>query len=807
MANPRIFTGLALLGIGSITAIGVQTTPSRLGRPLAQPKLTVAAYAVQSDILAIRIESGQVDYGTLGAYRPQPGDRLITQKGHETWVMRQGKAIGNLVGPGLQTLYGVDRFTDRPLDVSRADQGTSYQIRALGQPTAPLVPTQVFRKSKPRDMARLGPWAFDWPMVHTLYLKLPKALVPGRYQIEAPGLATGLAPISWTYAPDRSPSEAVHVSHIGFRPDDLAKVGFLSTWMGTGGGVSYGALDFQVIDDRSQAVVFRGKTKLGRSAQEPEEPRGGNHSQADVSRLDFSALDQAGRYRLCVATIGCSQAFDIGTDTWRKAFLVAAKGFYFRRSGIAIVPPYGAARPRSFHPADGVKVYQSEASLLETGNGLGTASQDLFANLIDRKTNQLVPEAWGGYFDAGDWDRRIQHLDIARSLLELAELAPDYVANVNLNIPESSNSRPDVIDEALWGIDFFRRLQQADGGIRGGVEMTEHPLHGETSWGNSLPSMVYAADPWSSYLYAGVAAQAATVLGTREPVLAQTYRTSALRAMAYGEKILVSKTDREGKPWPPEVRDARNLAAVELYRLTRDPRWHRLFFATTVFTDPTVDLFKWQHHDQRDAAFGYARLKGADQPVQTQVQTQARAAIEREAEVAIALGQKTGFHWTRQEPHSPIIAGGGFGNPKVTTLIRAHSLTDNPRYLKAAILGCQVGAGANPENMTYTTGVGQRSPQHPLLIDERILGRSTVPGVTIYGPTDVQQFDDWPLALIAPVTQPPPRQWPTLEAYFDIYNFPLQTELTVMQTMAPTTYAWGYLAARSETRSSPRSNR
>jgi endoglucanase len=99
--------------------------------------------------------------------------------------------------------------------------------------------------------------------------------------------------------------------------------------------------------------------------------------------------------------------------------------------------------------------------------------------------------------------------------------------------------------------------------------------------------------------------------------------------------------------------------------------------------------------------------------------------------------------------------------------------------------------------MTYTTGVGQRSPQHPLLIDERILGRSTVPGVTVYGPTDVHQFDDWPLGLIAPVTTPPPRQWPTLEAYFDIYNFPLQTELTVMETMAPTAYAWGYLAARS----------
>jgi endoglucanase len=809
MANLRMFTGLALLGLGTMTAIGIHSGSRFLGKaferpPVAQAKLTATAYAVQSDILAIRVETGQVDYGTQGVYSPRPGDRL-TRKGdpkgnQETWVIRQGKPIGNLVGPGLTILYGVDRFSDRPLALNLANQAANYRIQSLDQPTVSWVPTQVFRKSKPRDMARLGPWDFGWPMVHTLYLKLPQDLAPGRYQIEAPGLAPDLKPIDWTHAPDRSPSEAVHVSQIGFRPDDPAKVGFLSTWMGAGGGVNYGALDFQVIDDRSQGVVFRGKTKLGRSAQEPEEPRKGNHNQADVHRLDFSALDRSGRYRLCVATIGCSRDFEIGTATWDKAFKVAAKGFYFRRSGIAIVPPYGLARPRSFHPADGVKVYQTGASLLETGNGLGTANKDLFVDLVNQKTTQIVPDAWGGYFDAGDWDRRIQHLDIARSLLELAELAPDYVAKTTLTIPESGNSRPDIIDEALWGLDLFRRLQQADGGIRGGIEMTEHPLYGETSWGNSLTPMVYAADPWSSYLYAGVAAQAATVLGAREPALAATYQASALRAMAYGEKALVSKTDRQGKPWPPEVRDARNLAAVELYRLTRDPQWHRLFLATTVFTDPKADLFNWQHHSQRDAAFGYVRLTGVT-PVQAQIQRHALAAIEREAETAIAIGQRTGFHWTRQEPYSPIIAGGGFGNPKVTTLIRAHALTGKSQYLKAAILGCQVGSGANPENMTYTTGVGHRSPQNPLLIDERILGRSTVPGVTVYGPTDVHQFDDWPLALIAPVTEPPPRQWPTMEAYFDIYNFPLQTELTVMETMAPTAYAWGYLAARSGSRS------
>jgi endoglucanase len=801
MADGR-WLGFGFLGLAGLAAAAAVKPVQESVRVDLKPR-AIATFLVQSDIVAIRLETGQVEYGRQEPYRPALGDRL-TRTSHDLWLTRQGQPIGNLIGPGAQTLYRLDRFTDHPLDLAMADRPTSYRIRSLDRPDqAPLVPNQVFRKSKPRDIARLGPWDMRWPMTHRLYLKLPQALAPGRYRIEAqanlapnlaPSLAPSLAPIDFTHAPTRSTSEAVHVSQIGFRPDDPEKVGFLSTWMGTGGGVSYKPIGFQVIDDRSQTVVFRGRTALGRSAAEPEEPRGGNHTQADVHRLRFGQLNRVGRYRLCVETIGCSLPFEIEPDAWGKAFRVATKGFYFRRSGIAITPPYGPPRPRSFHPADGVKIYQSEATLLETGNGLGTRNADLFVDLVAGKTDRLVPNAWGGYFDAGDWDRRIQHLDIARSLLELTELAPAYINGVRLDIPESGNAMPDVIDEALWGIDLFRRLQQPDGGIRGGIEMAEHPRHGETSWQNSLTTMVYAADPWSSYLYAGVAARAALLLQSREPRLADAYRTSALAAMAYGEKVLVQPTDRQGKPWPPEVRDARNLAAVELYRLTAEPRWHQLFLATTVFKDPKADLFRWQHHEQRDAAFVYARL---GIPLDAKVQRQAIAAIEREAQTSIALGQRTGFHWTRQEPQSPIIAGGGFGNPKVTSLIRAHVLTGQGRYLAAAILGCQMGAGANPENMTYTTGLGHRSPQNPLMLDERIQGQPPFPGITIYGPTDVHQFDDWPLALIAPVTQPPPRQWPTAEAYFDIYSFPLQNELTVMQTMAPTAYAWGYLAARS----------
>ena len=72
---------------------------------------------------------------------------------------------------------------------------------------------------------------------------------------------------------------------------------------------------------------------------------------------------------------------------------------------------------------------------------------------------------------------------------------------------ESQNALPDVVDEALFNLDHYRRLQLEDGGVRGGVEQEEHPRYGEASWQNSLETLTYAPDPWSSCLYAAAAAK------------------------------------------------------------------------------------------------------------------------------------------------------------------------------------------------------------------------------------------------------------------------------------------------------------
>ena len=755
-------------------------------------------YAVGPSVLAVEIAAPEVTLGAQTAYRAQPEDRLQV-KGDRTELIRSGKPVGILVGKDQSLLYTYDQVADSPLQLEATGSPASYSIASVGDRgyATPQSPVKVFRKSKPTAFSQDDRDQQTWPATHTLFLSLPRPMTVGKtYQLRFPSLNVSAA--AFTYQPLNGHSEAVHVSQLGFRSDDPFKAGYLSTWMGNGGGLDYpNGLSFDLVDAQTQQSVYQGTATERRTRQQVEDPRDRDYTLSEVHQLDFSDFTTPGQYRLCVEGVGCSFEFEIGSAVWQQAFYTAVRGFYHQRSGIAIGAPFSSyARPRAFHPDDGVKVYQSSATLLEVTMGLG--STDAFKALNEGKTSQLVPNAWGGYFDAGDWDRRIQHLAVSRSLLELYSLFPDYFKGIDLNLPESSNALPDLLDEALWTVDFFERLQTEGGGIRGGIESAQHPRAGEASWQESQTVMAYAPDVWSSYQYVGAAARAAFVLQDLDPQRASRYQRSALRAMAYAEANYQPgryRPDSSGDNWRThQVFDYRNLAALELYRLTQATQWHDLFLETTAFQRADTDAVVHRSHDQRDAAFIYAGLTGM--PVNSRVQSNARAAFLRRADELVALTQTTAFGWSRQEPNAPIGTRSSLGAPTATDILRAQAMTGDQRYLQAAISGTQFAAGANPANLVFTTGLGDRAPQKPLIIDQRLTRQAPPPGITVYGPADFSVYDDyWTLEAIAPTTFPPPQDWPTSENYFDIYYYPMGAEFTV-DYMVAAAYTWGYLAAR-----------
>ncbi len=761
-----------------------------LSRSNGQPRVT-QVYPVDADLIAVEIETGFVIPATQIPYEQVEGDRIQD----DGWVSRRGKKMGSLVGRDRNILYPMDQWVGAELPDRWANSTQSFQLTHSTDATtqAPQSPVDVFRKTKPINLAETADGK-RWEKRHTLYLKWATPLQPGQtYTLSFRGLP--LEAVTFTYDPQVNRSEAVHVAQTGFHPQDPVKVAFLSTWMGTGGPVNYGeGMTFWVINAQTDEIVYEGKTRLS-AAPETREDGYRNYNQTPVYALDFATVQQPGLYRVCVARVGCSFNFPIAPTVWRSTFQTTVRGLYHQRSGIAIEPPYSHySRPRAFHPDDGVVVYQSTAQLMNTNMGIGSA--DAFEALLAGKTATTVPNAWGGYFDAGDWDRRIQHLETARSLLELMELFPDKMAAIALNIPESNNALPDVLDEALWSIDFYQRLQHADGGIPGGIESAGHPRRGETSWQESLTVMAYAPDIWSSYWYAAAAAQAAFVVKPYDSTRAQGYESSALKAFAYAEQQYPHPPDGQ---WPYQVRDLRNLAALELWRLTGNDRWHEIFLAETLFTQANVPLSEYGKHDQASAAFLYSRL--ASNRVNTTVQNHARQAILQQAQETLKFTQVTGFQWAKEHPLAPFGWGTSWAAPReLRPLAWAHFLTQDDAYLEGMLRASQFSLGANPDNLTYTTGLGMRSPQHPLILDQRIRGVEPPPGITVYGPIDIsnETYKDYWFTQywVNREMVPPPPDWPPVENFMDIHMNVAMSEFTIHETIGPSAYVWGYLAAQ-----------
>ena len=485
---------------------------------------------------------------------------------------------------------------------------------------------------------------------HWYCLKLPAPLKPGaEYTLDVG--QHGLKE-TFVFDPSRLRSEAVHVSHVGFRPDDPAKIGFLSYWSGTGGAITYSqAHPFKVIDLKTGKPHSNGVAELRVRKDEKSygvHSKGRNYALSDVWVCDFSDLNEPGEYVLCVDGIGCSYPFRIARDAWDVPTRVSLRGFFHHRAGQEWKEPWADwDQPRAFHPDNDEDYWELSKSQLDM-ELMGGRHEDYMGTgkFNEWKTGKKVPNAWGGYYDAGDYDRHSAHLICSRNMLELLELFPDYYRSFALPIPESGNRLPDLLDEALWAIDLYRRTQRDDGGIYGGIETNGHPNKGEPAFLDSLTRYVFAPDPRSSWRYAASAARAAYVLDRlNEKTAADTYLQSAIKAMQWAEKEYATRSSyfEKHKSWW-QIEDYRNLAAVALYRVTADESWRSVFENTCVFKEsPAVS----QHGkgNQQEAAFIYATMP--DDLTEPAIKANAVKGIEVLATRADSVFGRHSFHVVR----------------------------------------------------------------------------------------------------------------------------------------------------------------
>ncbi len=792
--------------------------------------------AVAPDILSITLQAGTYVPNQLTSYTSQPGDEIVDENVKEVhYTVKNGALVEEhdkalfrsvngqrtrvaAVSPDGAHLFVESKMAGKILDESAVDTPAAYSIQsaddtAFAQPTAP---TTVYRKGKPD-----GNNAHPAPFIYTISLKLPAPLKDGAtYTLHFPGVNTNKESVTYTHAPKTTRSDAIHAIQTGYRPDDPFKRAYLSIWLGAQAGKSVGYThhvdSFELLDATSGKSVFTGKPELTKAQDAVE--RLCVHEEKDytntaVQRLDFSAFNTPGDYVVYVPGIGISEKFSLKRDVWETPFKTVMLGILTQRQGIELGPPMCAfKRARAFHPDDGVEFYQLTMSVHEGQEGERGAN---LAELAKAGKLERVTGVWGGYQDAGDWDTLGHHLAVTSIMLELYELAPEYFANLKLSLPkdEQANAIPDLLDEALWQLPCFKRLQMPDGGVRGG--------YGE-GWGcrkaQTSPMVkaagVYAPDQVTSYDYTACAAKASRILSAFDKKQSAEYLESAIKAYDWAEshsnvsdpvyKRLIAKKDM----WPNfgnSIKGSRCRAALELFATTKKPAYHEAFKQLTELTKPEAPRYL----DQPDADFTYARLP--DELADAALKKRAVEMFSAYADYAIDFSHKNAFEIINgARTDLPVIGPCTyFAAPGVRgyNLIRAYVLSKKSSHLAAAVQACNYSLGANPDNLSYCPGIGKKFVHFPFKVDSAISGQfpNQPVGYIPFGQGDESSkmargmsgwVQQWYLNFQPPKMVPDFFAWPANEQYIDFGIYPMMNENCLDTTTLTAVYFWGFLAAR-----------
>jgi len=788
--------------------------------------------ATALDVLTFTLQAGRHANNELRPYEAQPGDEFAEEgKDKPRHTVRDGKVVdypttvvyrrvGNkrtrlgLLSPDRKLLFVERETTGLVLDETLVDWPQAWRVESADDPgyAQPVTPTAVFRKGKPNGFSK------PLPFLYTVSLRLPAPLKVGaRYTLRCHGVNTAQETVTYTHQPREARSLAIHAIQTGYRPDDPYKRAYLSFWMGVDkdgkhGSCTPAATSFELLDAAGR-TAFTGQAVLAKADGAAE--RMSIHEQQDytkaaVYRLDFSRFDQPGEYRVHVPGIGVSGPFRVAVDVWQAPFRAAMQGILAQRQGIDLGPPYCSfTRRRAHHPDDGVQFYQLDIPQQAGQEGVRGKRLIELAQAGPLPRTTIVA---GGYQDAGDWDTIGHHLSATYDLLGLYDLNPAAFKATKLNLPpaEAANNLPDLLDEALWQMPLWRSLQLPDGGVRGGYGDGWGCYPGETS-SMFRYAAVYAPDHDTTLRYAAAAARTARVLTALGVTGAGAWLESARRAWAWAEAHgqpddpIYQQVAAHDKNLAKELRRRRATAAVELLAATRDPAYDQAFQAATDLTATNTVYI-----DELGPAFAYARL-----PAGVGDAALKQRAVERLTKLAdhaiafsrhnaydVIAGTRTDFPLIFACKYFSTPAQGGLA------LVYAYELTRRPEYLAAAVQGSNYCLGANPDNLSYCTGVGWNAQHYPFLVDAQITGQyPDVPvGHIPFGQGNegnamsrgangwVQQW----LLNFGPAKKMTPNwyDWPVNEQYIDFGRYPLHNENCFNATSVPAACYWFWLATR-----------
>ena len=507
----------------------------------------------------------------------------------------------------------------------------------------------------------------------------------------------------------------IHLNQIGFYPE-APKVAVITD-------NSEG--EFLVRSVTSGEIVLKSKLSSPHKSQFSNE----------VTRIaDFSTVTKPGVYKLNLPGKGDSYTFEIKPKVFCNLTKALIRGFYFQRMSTPLLTEYaGKWSHAAGHPDNQVIIHPAAAS-------------------PNRPAGTIIscPRGW---YDAGDYNKYIVNSGITMgTLLSLYEDFPAYFDTLGINIPESGDGAPDLLNEVVWNLRWMLTMQDPyDGGVYNKV--TNADFDGMIMPSAAVtPRYVVPKGTGATLDFAAVMAQAGRIFSKFKkvfPGLSDSCLNSAEKAwiwavknpkVAYDQNLMNRKFKpviNTGGYGDSDFSDEFIWAATELYVTTGKDSYYNTF---PMFPDTLMPLPSWG--DVR--LLGYYTLARFEKKLTDGAMKDLpmlKERILRSADMITKGVSDRAYQTVMGKSAGDFV----WGSNSVATnegilLIQAYRLTNDKRYLDYALTNLDYILGRNATGYSYVTGNGHKTPMFPHHRQSEADGiADPVPGLIVGGPNPGQQ--------------------------------------------------------------------
>lgn len=435
----------------------------------------------------------------------------------------------------------------------------------------------------------------------------------------------------------------------------------------------------------------------------------------DLYAGDFSEFIETGRYIIKSEDGQKSYEFEIKENIYSDLINAVQKTFYLQRCGTELNPKYAEEfahgrchyKDAHFHPSTDTSGYHNVT---------------------------------GGWHDAGDYGKYVQPGAATVSMLFYGlQLFPEFLSTDDLNIPESGNGIPDLIDEIKYELRWMFKMQRWDGAVWEKVHTKDYvnfvlPDYSEAT------RYIYIRSTMATASFAGIMAYAYRIFHEYDTEFADSCLTKARHSYEYLVRypnILPEAGFRNPKDTSTggyadrRDKDERLWASAELFISTGEKKYLEYFKNNydngAIFYGPITCIGL---KASALMSFMLAELPSEYDGLQTKVKND----FFRYCDDMLGLAQIDGFG-VALGLREYVWGSNDILSSKGIMLAIAHRLTGEQKYADCLARQLDYFLGLNCNNFSYVSGFGTKAAfniHHAPSAGDRV--EYPVPGFLVGGP-------------------------------------------------------------------------